>query len=119
VCVVAALIPQQLYVLSRNGYGAGDLYPFVFWGVAFALLLGAFGLGWAWLTSGLPLVVRGLLGGIIGAGSGLLWTVIVRLLLGGWFGAFSFPVVYFWTIGGCFGLIFASLFGKRRLAVGD
>ena len=118
-CVVAALIPQQLYVLSRNGYGAGDLYAFMFWSVAFALLLGAFGLGWARLTSGLPLIARGLLGGIVGAGSGLLWTIVVRLLLGPWFGAFSFPVVYFWMIGGCFGLLFASVFGKRRLAVGD
>jgi hypothetical protein len=36
----------------------------------------------------------------IGAILGLAWTIVVAFILGGWIGAFSFPVLFCWVFGG-------------------
>jgi hypothetical protein len=63
-----------------------------------------------------PSLMRYLLALIVGAGCGVLWTILVRFQLGPYFGAFSFPVIYFWMFGGFSGLLFASLYAIRQNA---
>ncbi|MDA0836423.1 MAG: hypothetical protein O3B01_04670 [Planctomycetota bacterium] len=116
VCIIASFVPQQLYVASRADFGAGDVSAFLFWGAPFALMLGAFAPGFVAVVRRIPAVLRYLLALIVGAGSGILWTIFVRAILGPWFGAFSFPVIYFWMFGGFSGLLFASLYAIRRNA---
>lgn len=42
----------------------------------------------------------------VGAFTGFIWTILVALLLGPWFGAFSVPVLYCWVGGGVVGSVF-------------
>jgi hypothetical protein len=116
VCVFASLISQQLYVASRHGFGAGDLSAFLFWGAPFAIVLGVLALGFVAVVCRFPSLMRYLLALIVGAGCGVLWTILVRFQLGPYFGAFSFPVIYFWMFGGFSGLLFASLYAIRQNA---
>ncbi len=44
----------------------------------------------------------------IGVLTGVLWTFAAALILGGWIGAFSFPVLYCWAIGGLLGGLVAA-----------
>jgi hypothetical protein len=93
--VVAALT----YCWLHNWFGVGDLPAFMFWtapaaGVTFVLLLLLHR-----ASSRLP---SSLLLGLAAAGSLLLgyaWTSTVAAVLGPWIGAFSFPVLYCWTVG--------------------
>ena len=116
VCVIASLILEQLYVVSRHGFGAGDVSAFLYLSAPFSLVLGVFALGFVAVARRFPAVVRYPLAFVVDAGSGILWTILVRMLLGPWFGAFSFPVIYFWMFGGFSGLLFASLYAIRRNA---
>jgi hypothetical protein len=60
------------------------------------------------------------IGGTAGIGVGFLWTLANALMLGPWFGAWSFPVLLCWTTGGALSLAAAatsaSASGWRRLA---
>lgn len=103
------------WVSSRKGFGRGDLVPFWGWNVLFGC--GVLFLAYAFA----PVMTRGgLLRSLIfplflGLAYGFAFTLLNRQALGGWFGAWSFPVLYCWTGGGGIGLAMASLGTARFL----
>ncbi len=51
-----------------------------------------------------------LLGGLAGFG----WTLFNLEMLGPWFGAWSFNVLYCWIVGGAIGILVVALLGQSR-----
>ncbi len=102
-CAGVALIAEQVYVALHEGFGAGDIWSFVFWLVPLSVGVGivALALGaircHVWLRLALSV--------IIGLIVGYAWTWFVYFTLGPWFGAFSFPVLHLWMLGATVGLL--------------
>ena len=114
VCMFSSLVLQQLYVALRKGFGAGDVYAFLIWGTPFSLLLGVLALVFVCVTQRIVVFLRIIFALFLGAACGIAWTIVVLFLLGQWFMAFSFPVIYFWMVGGIAGMLFASIYAARR-----
>jgi hypothetical protein len=95
-------------VAANGGFGAGDISAFVYSTVPFAAALLLMSLVILVLPKRHP-IFRVAVALIIGALSGFIWTVFNRWMLGPWFGAWSFPVLYCWMVGGAFGLVGAAV----------
>jgi len=98
--VLSAYAVVEWWLWRRGQFGRGDLSGFWFWNAVFAVCLLASGLLLAKFASR-----RGWLGRLfmavgLGAPLGFLFTLANRFLLGPWFGAWSFPVLYAWVAGG-------------------
>lgn len=99
------------YLAFNSWFGVGDLPAMVMWSLPLGVLL--------------ALAVRVLEGRLVSASAiwrylvlvpvggivGFLWTVLAAALLGGWIGAFSFPVLFCWVAGGLLGGIVAASHG--------
>lgn len=113
-CFVGSYLVARLLVHSRNGFGAGDLHAFVIFTAAFAVLLllpaGIF----AMVVRNARLVNRVGLAIFLGAFAGFGWTLLNRWYLGPWFGAWSFPVLYCWIIGGAVGMLTVAMVGLAK-----
>jgi hypothetical protein len=94
---------------SNDWFGSGDIWAFGFWNVIFTGLLSAGGLVLTKYLYLLPPLVRVLVAALTGSAIGFLWTLVVYVMLGPWFGAFSFPVLYCWVIGGAVALSLTQL----------
>jgi hypothetical protein len=112
--LATAIVVAVGFLASRRWFGVGDLYAFSFWSlilsipvVAVALVLGRL-LARLHPTIGFGLAV--ILGGILG----YLSTVAVWMMLGAWFGAFSFPVFYCWLGGAMAACVTATKIGRKR-----
>jgi hypothetical protein len=92
-------------VYIRNWFGASDYWAFLFWTIPYSSLLGAFSTKIRNLCCELRFAFRLSFAVAAGLISGLVWTIIVFFLLGPWFGAFSFPVLYGWLVGGVAGMV--------------
>jgi hypothetical protein len=57
------------------------------------------------LFRGRSLALTYMASGLIGVVAGVLWTYVVALMLGPFFGAWSFPALWCWTVGAASGLI--------------
>ena len=114
-CAGSALIAEQVYVASHEGFGAGDIWAFAFWLALLSVVVGivALPLGAhrcrSWVRHALSVIV-GLLGGYV-------WTWFVYFALGPWFGAFSFPVLHFWLLGAVLGLLLGGVYVSFHEAV--
>lgn len=114
-CTGSALIAEQVYVASHEGFGAGDIWAFAFWLAQLSVVVGmvALALGTLRCRSWLRLTLS-IIAGLVG---GYVWTWFVYFALGPWFGAFSFPVLHFWMLGAVVGLllggVYVSLYGRR------
>ena len=102
------------FLASRRWFGAGDLYAFSFWSliltipiVAIACILGR---GLARLRPSVGFGLAVMLGGILG----YLSTWAVWMMLGAWFGAFSFPVFYCWLSGSIAACLTATKFARKK-----
>ena len=108
VSIISAVAAATLYVSVNDWFGASDLLPMFFW----SLPLGA--LVWFAMRRAGPRFVdsrpraRTTILAAIGAVTGFFWTFLAALLLGGFIGAFSFPVLYCWMLGGLLGGIAAA-----------
>ena len=108
VSIISAVATATLYLAFNDWFGASDLLPMFFW----SLPLGA--LVWFAMRRAGPRFVdrrpraRTTILAAIGAVTGFLWTFLAALLLGGFIGAFSFPVLYCWTLGGLLGGVAAA-----------
>ena len=102
------------YVAAHAGFGAGDLWAFGFWSVLPALpaypvlrLFDRRSHSWTAATAYGAAVFLGLVGGV-------LWTLVVASILGGWIGAFSFPVLLCWLSGSLAAFITCALTRRVR-----
>jgi hypothetical protein len=89
--------------LAANGwFGAGDLAAMATWTLPLAgLLYISIRNSLDWLSGFAAFhryVALTLIGGLMGAS----WTLLASLILGGWIGAFSFPVAICWMVSGFF-----------------
>lgn len=92
-----SVLAAAAYVAAKSGFGRGDLPVFAFWSVLLVLpLLLAFQASRAALSR-LSLRYRALSGFLLGAVSGVAFTVALALGMGPMIGSFSFPILYIWT----------------------
>ncbi|MCA1615258.1 MAG: hypothetical protein LC800_14375 [Acidobacteria bacterium] len=97
---ILPLAAAYAFIMSNEGFGIGDLWAFGFWNLFFTVFLSLAGLVLLRPFATLPSPVRLTVALLIGVAVGFLWTLVVRFMLGPWLGAFSFPVLYCWVIGG-------------------
>jgi hypothetical protein len=102
------------YVAVHNWFGVNDLYGFAFWSFVLALPAypvlrifdaksGSWSAWWAYLAA----IALGVLAGVAS-------TVVVATILGGWIGAFSFPVFLCWLAGSLASFISCALVRRPR-----
>ena len=105
---VLSYIVAEAWIWSRSGFGRSDLAAFWYWNALFGC--GVFILATAFLGPiRQPGVFRsGVLPFALGAIYGFAYTLLNRAFLGPWFGAWSFPVLYCWVVGGALGLVFSA-----------
>lgn len=103
-CLIAVVI-----VLTRQDwFGKGDTYSFVFWTIPFAVAISISGEAFLSLfrkanfLSGILFII------IISIIIAVVWTYCTALVLGPWIGAFSFPILYLWIVGGFIQLLFLN-----------
>src|SRR3954471_4643396 len=102
------------YLAKNRWFGIGDLSAMVVWSVPLAILVAVLTgrLGRSRLISGA--LLRYLVLVLLGAVAGYLWTLFAAILLGGWIGAFSFPVLFCWVGAGVAGGITAAWLTQPR-----
>lgn len=114
ITVLGALGAAVLYLAGNAWFGAGDLWAMLFWSVLLGALLAIVVGPLSRRLAAAPTLWRYAalvpLGGLLG----YLWTWVVALLLGGWIGAFSFPVLFCWVAGGLLGGVAAAWSGRPR-----
>lgn len=109
VCFAVSMLTAAALQLVRGSSSLGDLRACAIWTVLFAAVVGHLGVELARLPRGPAIVVAG----AAGAAAGFVNTLCVRWMLGPWFGAFGFPVLYAWLLGGLVG----AVVGLRRAQV--
>jgi hypothetical protein len=108
VSVVSAVICAAVYLSLNDWFGAGDLPAMLVWSLPLGALV-AITVGRALpRVSGRSQRARIIVLAAIGVLTGVLWTFAAALILGGWIGSFSFPVLYCWAIGGLLGGLVAT-----------
>lgn len=102
--VAAVVIAESLaaaVVAVRQGFGAGDLLPFLLWLVPFGVLTFMTASLLARLARSLAApLLRALVALGVGAAVGYGWTLAMFAMMGPWFGTFSFPVALVLTAAG-------------------
>lgn len=110
---ILPLAVSYAFIVRNEGFGIGDLWAFGFWNLFFTALLSLVGLALLRPFASLPPPVRLIVASLVGVSAGFLWTLVVRFMLGPWFGAFSFPVLYCWVIGGAVAMLLTMLLCGR------
>jgi hypothetical protein len=110
VCLAVSMLLASAKVAIRGGFGASDLIPFLVWTIPLSLVgaLIRHGLDSLLRLQSAPLTYT--LSGVAGIISGVLWTYLVALWLGPYFGAFSFEVLPCWIVGAASALIMTTTY---------
>jgi hypothetical protein len=99
-------------------FGAGDLRPFAFW----CLLAAAFAYPAMRSLQRYAARVRNVVlvsvASLAGLAFGVAWTFLVALILGGWIGAFGFPVLLCWIVGSVVGFLGSAVAIRPRVWLG-
>jgi hypothetical protein len=114
ICFGISALMAGAEVAFNGGFGASDILPFLIWTLPFA---GVIALSKEKLTNSvrrLSILVRYAVAVAAGIAAGLLWTYIVAFFGGAWFGAFSFPILSCWVVGGASALILGTAGYKSR-----
>lgn len=98
--VLGTLAPALVDLSTSDGLGVGDLQGLLFFTLPLLLVLVISGIGLARTLAQRPTWVGLVIGGAVGIGIGVLWTLANALLLGPWFGAWSVAVLSCWATGG-------------------
>jgi len=114
VFLTVSLVVAVGFLASRSWFGAGDLASFTFWSVILSLLIIPIAFLLGRLLTRLGSVLRIFLAVISGALLGYLATMLVWMMLGPWFGAFSFPVFYCWLAGAIMACVTATLIAQKN-----
>jgi peptidoglycan/LPS O-acetylase OafA/YrhL len=108
ISIISAVAAAALYLSFNDWFGSGDLVAMFFWSLPLgALVWFAMRRAGPRFANRRPRAQSAALGAI-GALTGFLWTFLAALILGGWIGAFIFPVLYCWTLGGLLGGLAAA-----------
>ena len=98
--IAVAEVAALVYVEAHDGFGRGDLLPFLIWVVPFGLAIGIAVVGGGRWLAKTNRAAAGAYGLTIGGGIGVAWTVLLAWMMGPWFGTFSFPVLYILLMSG-------------------
>lgn len=100
VAVAGAVAAAVAYVAVNGWFGAGDLPAMIVWslplGIIAAVTVGALSRRLAGAKARWHYAAFVPIGVILGVA----WTILVAFIMGGWIGAFSFPVLFCWVFGG-------------------
>ena len=114
VAIVGAVGAAVVYLASNAWFGAGDLPAMIFWslplGIIIAVTVGVLSRRLAIARTRWHYVAFVPIGAILG----FVWTIAAAFILGGWIGAFSFPVLFCWIFGGVSGGIAAAWINHPR-----
>lgn len=102
VCLIAAIV----IIYLKNGFGKGDIYPFVFWTVPLTVGIAFNGRAVLNLCRSNHFLLRLVFITIIAGLLSLTWIYSVALILGPWIGTFSIPLFYIWIGGNMTQLLF-------------
>ena len=117
VCFVASYLVAKILLILNNGFGAGDMTAFLYWTSYFVGLLLVPSLLFSIVFRNTRTINRVWIGVLTGGLAGFSWTLLNLWLLGPWFGAWSFNVVYCWVLGGAFGILVLALLGHQPRAL--
>lgn len=118
ICLAVSDLVAVSTVSLNQGFGAGDLWTFLFWSLPFAGAIAGIVPFSMNLYCRLNAFIRIIVATFAGVVSGFIWTFVVASFLGAWFGAFSFPVLSCWMAGGASGMI-AAIFACQRVTKGQ
>ncbi|MGH2574422.1 MAG: hypothetical protein ACRDFC_01845, partial [Ignavibacteria bacterium] len=107
-CLITSSVVFFILIFNQGGFGIGDFTAFIFWTTIFSVIIGVIGFLFNIILSGLNKFLQYVLFIIIGFLSGFFWTILIAMMLGPWFGAFSVPVVVCWIAGGLCSMIFIA-----------
>ena len=108
-CLIGSYVMARVLVALNGGFGAGDVPAFFYSTLPFAVVLLLPALVVLVFLRRVHPVIRVALALVVGVASGFVWTVFNRWMLGPWFGAWSFPVLYCWLFGGALGIVGATV----------
>ena len=114
VCIGASYLVARILLSLQNGFGSGDLWAFLYWTVLFSIGLLLPALAFAFLARNLRTINRVWIGTLLGGVTGFGWTLLNLMMLGPWFGAWSFNVLYCWIAGGALGILSVAVLGHSR-----
>ena len=114
VCTGASYLVARIFLSLQNGFGSGDLWAFLYWTVIFSIVLLLPALAFVLLSRNMRTINRVWIGTLLGGVAGFGWTLLNLMMLGPWFGAWSFNVLYCWIAGGAIGILALALLGSSR-----
>lgn len=119
VCLLVSIFVAVMKIAVNGGFGASDLRPFILWTLPFAVVITSLKKGLISIFGRLSLIYRYVVASVLGIIGGTLWTYLVALSLGPWFGAFSFPVLICWIVGGASGMVagIGDYSGKKNFMI--
>ncbi len=101
------------YLASNRWFGAGDLSAMAVWSLPLGAIAALVSLPLGSTPKNRRALLRYLLPLVGGPLVGISWTYFAALLLGGWIGAFSFPVLFCWVFAATCGLTLAAWLPQR------
>jgi hypothetical protein len=110
------LAAATMYVAAHSGFGRGDLPAFGLWPVVLILPLLAVLRASDPFVLHRPRAARVIVALALGALSGVLFTIALAVGMGGWIGAFSFPVPYIWSGGAAMASAIGALVSPKPTA---
>ena len=110
VCAGASYLVAKILLALNHDFGAGDMPAFLYWTALFAIALVLPALAFVLLARNARIINRIWIGTLLGGVAGLGWTLLNLVMLGPWFGAWSFNVLYCWIAGGAAGIFVIALF---------
>ena len=114
VCIGASYLVAKILLTLNNGFGAGDMSAFLYWTALFAVALLLPALSFALLSRNVRTINRIWIGVLSGGVAGFGWTLLNLAMLGPWFGAWGFNVLYCWIAGGAVGILAVALLGHSQ-----
>jgi hypothetical protein len=117
VCIGASYFVARILLALNSGFGEGDLSVFLGWTRLFAIGLLVPALAFALVFRNARTVNRIWIAVLLGGAAGFGYTLLNRAMLGPWFGAWSFNVLYCWIAGGAFGILAVAILGYSRRAL--
>jgi len=106
VSVALSFLVAVGFLAANSWFGVGDLTSFAYWSSIFAVVLVCVGVVTRIALLRRRAALRYSLAAFSGLVAGYAFTCVVAYLLGPWFNAFSFPVLFCWMLSGLGSMLF-------------